>query len=162
MRWKLNIKLFHFHFPLHLTLAAERKSNTSCSEHIGINYRWKYRNISSTISLNKQHPLCQSRLFGVGSSNRHLNSESEQRELPRSFAREKKSSRKWQSSETDIKLIYIRFYIFLCSFTMREEENIIEWISDERKADIDNDFRRSVKASSRLDNCSLNNEREGI
>lgn len=51
-------ELFHFHFPLHLLFARwGKKKQRKLLGAYRINYRWKNRNISSTISLNKQHPL---------------------------------------------------------------------------------------------------------
>lgn len=110
---KIEIQLLFQFFISFGKFAAKRRGNEGMKETtqaaLSMNYRLEYRNISSTISLNKQHPLSLfSRVPKPVISEKYS-------ELPRSLQTniiERKKSGKWQSNETDIKLIYTRFCIF--------------------------------------------------
>lgn len=152
-RWKLKFNfLFQFfisfgNLQLNGVGTRERKKQRKLLVATrSMNYRLEYRNISSTISLNKQHPLLPfSRVLWVGSPARHLGKIQRTPEESADEYNRAKEDGKWQSNETDIKLIYTRFCIFLVhpfwdSGRKQSGENIFKWISDARKADIDNVF----------------------
>jgi hypothetical protein len=168
VEWKLKFKLFSFYASFSSS-SEEKKTHESissrrCFQPYRINYRWmkEKKNISSTISFNKQHPfstvsrVCRQQQQPLKSHERKKKNSSDQVE---------QMAIEWNWHKTDL---YSISYIFsLRSLHSRDGwKNIIEWISDEREERrilITFLFSRTLKRQTdRLDNCSLNNEREGI
>lgn len=76
--------------------------------------------------------------------------------------KKKERRRKRQSNESDVKLIYIRFYISRCHIQLERKNYYrmnIGWEKKQRRMLITFSKRKNI---SRLDNCFLNNERVRI